>query len=53
MWDAPAKYRKNSSEFEFQSYPASESCKRNALDSSGKSTGVQCSPTHSHCAGPN
>ena len=41
MWDAPAPHR-NSSRFEFQGLPASPNCKRNALDASGKSTGVQC-----------
>jgi hypothetical protein len=46
MWDTPQQYRKkNSSTFQYQSYPASPNCKRNALDSSGQSTGVQCSPT--------
>jgi hypothetical protein len=42
MWDAPA--FNNNSQFVFQSLPGSAHCKRNALDASGKSTGVQCAP---------
>jgi len=42
MWDSPK--HSNNSEFVFQSLPGSSRCKRNALDSSGKSTGTQCSP---------
>lgn len=46
MWDNPIFTNSSSfySKFRFQSLPASKNCKRNALDSSGKSTGVQCSP---------
>lgn len=43
MWDAVGYV--NSTEFVFQSLPASKNCHRNALDASGKSTGVQCSPS--------
>ena len=42
MWDAPS--YQNNSEFVFQSLPGSPHCRRNALDSSGHSTGVQCAP---------
>lgn len=42
MWDAPS--YQNNSEFVFQSLPGSPNCRRNALDASGKSTGVQCAP---------
>lgn len=46
MWDSPTFTNSSSfyNRFRFQSLPASGNCKRNALDSSGKSTGVQCSP---------
>lgn len=40
MWDAPS--YKNSTEWEAQGIPASPNCRRNPLDSTGKSTGVQC-----------
>jgi len=43
MWDNPQHVGvQNHSEFKFQSLPAAGNCWRNALDSSGKSTGVQC-----------
>lgn len=42
MWDAP-RFEENP-EFVFQSLPGSPTCNRNALDTSGKSTGTQCSP---------
>jgi len=42
MWDAPS--FQNNSQFVFQSLPGSPNCRRNALDASGKSTGVQCAP---------
>lgn len=42
MWDAP-EFSPNS-DFEFQSLPGSKYCHRNALDSSGKTTGTQCAP---------
>lgn len=48
MWDAP-KYTNNSN-FKFQGLPASRNCRRNALDTTGKSTGVQCAP---HIGGVN
>ena len=43
MWDAAAPHQ-NNTEFVYQSLPGSPHCHRNALDASGKSTGVQCSP---------
>ena len=43
MWDAP--HYTNNSRYVFQSLPGSENCHRNALDASGRSTGVQCSPS--------
>ena len=43
MWDNPQRVgRQNHTDFPFQAVPASDNCWRNALDSSGKSTGVQC-----------
>ena len=43
MWDNPHHVGlTNNSEFPFQSMPSGGNCWRNALDSSGKSTGVQC-----------
>lgn len=42
MWDSP-KYLPNK-EFVYQSLPGSPNCHRNALDSSGNSTGTQCAP---------
>lgn len=43
MWDNPNHVGlQNHSEFGFQSLPAGGNCWRNALDASGKSTGVQC-----------
>jgi len=43
MWDNPEHVGLlNHSEFAFQALPASGNCWRNALDASGKSTGVQC-----------
>ncbi|CAE8712094.1 unnamed protein product [Polarella glacialis] len=43
MWDNPKHVGlQNNSEFPFQSLPAGGNCWRNALDASGKSTGVQC-----------
>lgn len=41
MWDAP-KFS-NNSQFVYQSLPG-KNCRRNALDASGKSTGVQVAP---------
>eukprot|EP01063_Lacrimia_lanifica_P024779 TRINITY_DN32621_c0_g1_i1.p1 TRINITY_DN32621_c0_g1~~TRINITY_DN32621_c0_g1_i1.p1 ORF type:complete len:400 (+),score=124.12 TRINITY_DN32621_c0_g1_i1:50-1249(+) len=41
MWDTPAPHV-NSTDFEFQGLPASATCKRNALDTTGKTIGVQC-----------
>lgn len=43
MWDSPANFSHNP-EFVFQSLPGNSNCHRNALDSSGKSTGTQCAP---------
>jgi hypothetical protein len=52
MWDAP-KYNK-SSEWTSQGVPASPNCRRNALDATGKSTGVQCAIPHpTNTSGPN
>lgn len=43
MWDNPHHVGlQNHSEFPFQVLPAGGNCWRNALDASGKSTGVQC-----------
>jgi len=43
MWDNPKHVGlQNNSRFPFQSLPSSSNCWRNALDASGKSTGVQC-----------
>ena len=42
MWDAPQ--HGNNTRYVFQSLPGSKHCRRNALDSHGKSTGVQCAP---------
>lgn len=49
MWDNPHHVGlQNHSEFPFQAMPASGNCWRNALDSSGKSTGVQCGQPWPH-----
>lgn len=43
MWDNPSHVGNTGrDDFPFQGMPAGENCWRNALDSSGKSTGVQC-----------
>jgi hypothetical protein len=43
MWDNPQHVgATNRSDFPFQGMPASDNCWRNALDSTGKSSGVQC-----------
>jgi hypothetical protein len=43
MWDNPHHVGlQNNSQFPFQSLPEEGNCWRNALDASGKSTGVQC-----------
>lgn len=49
MWDNPLHVGlQNHSEWPFQGMPASGNCWRNALDASGKSTGVQCGQPWPH-----
>lgn len=51
MWDNPKHVGlQNHSAFKFQSLPAGGNCWRNALDASGKSTGVQCGQPWPHNA---